>query len=56
MPIAGPLPEPSPILSRAVDGCSNLNSVGEMKLLQWELVVWYNGKAPWLHINSRQVH
>ncbi|URE22657.1 serine threonine-protein phosphatase 6 regulatory subunit [Musa troglodytarum] len=28
MPIAGPLPEPLPILSRAVDGCSNRNSVG----------------------------
>ncbi|THU68689.1 hypothetical protein C4D60_Mb08t06510 [Musa balbisiana] len=28
MPIAGPLPEPLPILSSADDSCSNRNSVG----------------------------
>ncbi|KAG1365040.1 putative N-acetyl-D-glucosamine kinase [Cocos nucifera] len=28
MPPAGPLPDPLPILSRAVAGCSNHNSVG----------------------------
>ncbi|XP_009402565.1 uncharacterized protein LOC103986320 [Musa acuminata AAA Group] len=29
LPAAGPLPDPLPILSRAVGGCSNHNSVGE---------------------------
>ncbi|WOL16216.1 N-acetyl-D-glucosamine kinase-like [Canna indica] len=29
LPASGPLPEPLPILSRAVGGCSNHNSVGE---------------------------